>query len=624
MKLTQALIFILLLSFAVFGQTNRGGISGTVTDSSGAAIPGAKVTVTSVGKNQSVTLTTSDSGAYTANSLEPVEYRITVEAQNFKTAVVPVIKVDTATTQTVNVVLDAGSIAETVTIEAESPLLNTESGTIGQTITERQLRELPLNNRSVLDLAVTAPNVSGDAGSEDPEVTSGQPVPGFNLSLNGGRPGSTGILADGVNNTGVGIARAVVSFTPETVQEFAVQTSAYSAEYGMTGGGIINATTKSGTNRFNGTALWYTRNPATNAQPFRIGTAPRTPNNLRYNQVSVTLGGPIFLPAFGEGGPTIYDGRNRSFFFFAWEPRWRKDFVTATTLLPIPAERAGDFRNLVRVSNGWVPAAVAARFNIPSVGPSNIYQQFTLQNGRLVPIVLGTTGGVTNQYCQFNDPRAIIVNGTPQCTAAINATPNEALNVIPQQFIDPTALKVLGYLPDAGDYFLDNGLISNYVVNRQVTQNETRYTLRLDHNITESNKINFRFTLTPAIGVRDFGSDINGSTGVYSDAKQILISDEHIFSPSIVNNLRLNYTRGVFSEDFAPKYSINGGANIATELGLPSLTNGGIPLFNTSADGYNAFASIGSSGSTNNFNVEERFNINDIVYWNRGNMSWKF
>jgi hypothetical protein len=138
----------------------------------------------------------------------------------------------------------------------------------------------------VLDLAVTVANVSGDAGSEDPEVTSGQPVPGFNLNLNGGRSGSTAILADGVNNTGVGIARAVVSFTPETVQEFTVQTSAYSAEYGNTGGGIINATTKSGTNDFNGVALWYHRNPVHNARAYTIGSGPRTPNNRRYNQVS--------------------------------------------------------------------------------------------------------------------------------------------------------------------------------------------------------------------------------------------------------------------------------------------------------------------------------------------------
>src|SRR5262249_56049941 len=162
---------------------------------------------------------------------------IRVEAAGLKKAVVDNVKVDTASTVTVNVTLEAGAVETTINISSETPLLNTASGVTSQTVTERQIQDIPLNNRSVLDLAVTLPNVSGDAGSEDPAVTSGQPVPGFNLSLNGGRPGSAIFLADGVNNTGVGIARTVVSFTPETVQEFTVQTSAYSAEFGQTGGG---------------------------------------------------------------------------------------------------------------------------------------------------------------------------------------------------------------------------------------------------------------------------------------------------------------------------------------------------------------------------------------------------
>src|SRR6266849_3662240 len=147
MTLIRILAVIVVCTVAVLGQTNKGGISGTVTDQNGALVPGATVTITNLGTNQS----------------------------------------------------------QTVTITSDPQLINTESGTTTHTITERQIQDIPLNNRSVLDLAVTAPNVSGDAGSEDPEVTSGQPVPGYNLSLNGGRPGSSTILADGVNNTGVGI-----------------------------------------------------------------------------------------------------------------------------------------------------------------------------------------------------------------------------------------------------------------------------------------------------------------------------------------------------------------------------------------------------------------------------------
>src|SRR5215211_7027766 len=296
MRPMQIIAVVLLLAVAAAGQTNRGGIAGTVIDQNGAAIPGASVTIANIGTGQKQTVTTSEDGAFQVQSLDPVVYSITVEAQGFKTSTIQSLKVDTATTATANVIVEPGAVGEQVTVVADAPLINTESGTATSTVTERQIQEIPLANRSVLDLATTAPNVSGNAGSEDPEVTSGQPVPGYNLSLNGGRPGSTAILADGVNNTGVGIARSVVSFTPETVQEFTVQTSAYSAEYGQTGGGVINVTTKSGTNDFNGVALWYHRNPVTNARPWRQGSAPRPANNLRYNQVSLTAGGPIMLP----------------------------------------------------------------------------------------------------------------------------------------------------------------------------------------------------------------------------------------------------------------------------------------------------------------------------------------
>ena len=636
MRPMQIIAVVLLLAVVAAGQTNKGGISGTVIDQNGAAIPGATVTVTNVGTGQKQTLTTSEDGAFQVSSLDPVIYSIKVEAQGFKTATVQSLKVDTATTATANVLMEPGAVGDEVTVVADSPLINTESGTATTTVTERQIQDVPLNNRSVLDLAVTAPNVTGDAGSEDPGVTGDQPVPGFNLNVNGGRSGSTAILADGVNNTGVGIARSVVSFTPETVQEFTVQTSAYSAEFGQTGGGTINVTTKSGTNRLNGVALWYTRNPKFNATPFTIGTAPRPRNNLRSNQVSVTVGGPIVLPRFGEGGKRWYNGKNKSFFFFAFEPRWRKDFVTSSSLVPTAAELSGNFNGLVRTTSGLLPAAVAAQFGQTSNGSANIYQQFVQFGGKLIPIQLATG----NQFCQFNDPRRILVNQTvvingastvlqtPQCNSAINATPNPLLNIIPQSFFDPAALKLIQNIPQGGGYFLDGGFVRNSFLQRSVQQDETRYTLRLDHSFTDSAKVNFRYSLTPAVAIRGSGGDINGNSGVYSNARQYLLAFNNIVSPSIVNDLRLNYTRGNFSEDYSPEFSIKGGRSYANELGLPALTQGGIPLFQIGSLDTNpatyAGADVGAAASTNNFNLEQRYNINDILYWTKGNMTWKF
>ncbi len=634
MRLVQISIFILVLSLAIIGQTNRGGITGTVSDSKGAAVPGAKVTITNVGTNKSIVLTTSSEGVYIASSLDPVVYDIKVEAVNFKKALVQKVKVDTASTSTINVVIEAGNIAEEVTIQADAQTVNADSGTLSQTITERQLRDLPLNNRSVLDLAVTMPNVTGDAGSEDADAFTA-PAPGFNLSVNGGRPGSTAMLADGVNNTGVGIARAVVSFSPETVQEFAVQSSAYSAEYGTTGGGVVNISTKSGRNDFFGTALWYHRNPATNSRPWRQGTAPRPSNNLRSNQESFTVGGPIYLPRFGEGGPHLYDGHDKTFFFFAYEPRQRVDFTTSNGLIPTAVERSGNFRGLTRTSSGFLPSAIATQYGQSSIGPAAIYQQFTVgPGGRLVPIIL-QTGFL---YCQYGAanvtmlPNAQYGNAMqPQCTTMQRTMENEAtnpnLNIIPASFFDPISLKLLGIMDPASSYFLDNGLVRNYQSIRSINQTETRYTLRLDHNFTQNMKTNFRYTKNPTLAIRGSGGEINGNTSAYSNSQQYLVTVNNIFSSSLINDLRLNYTRGTFSEDYSPQFAIKSGRSYSKEIGLNALTTGGIPLILMSGDqtaaSYSS-ADLGASASTNNFNVEQRKNISDTLYWNHGNMSWKF
>lgn len=641
MRLIFISVCVCLMAIVGIGQTNRGGISGTVTDPKGGVIPGATVTIISVGTNQKKVVTTSDSGAFSVNSLDPVLYDISVEITGFKKALVQKVKVDTATVSTVNIVLEIGTVAEQVTVSADTLTINADSGTISQTITERQLRDLPLNNRSVLDLATTMPNVSGDSGSEDIDAGVITPSPGFNLSVNGGRPGSTSMLADGVNNTGVGIARAAVSFSPETVQEFSVQSSAYSAEFGTSGGGVINITTKSGRNDFFGTALWYHRNPATNARAWNQGTAPRPANNLRSNQASFTVGGPIYFPNFGEGVPAIYDGHNKSFFFFAWEPRWRNDQTSGVALVPNAAVRSGNFRDLVlTTSSGWLPKDVATQFNQALVAgaDNNIYQQFTLgAGGSLVPIVVPAVSG--NQYCPFGSVATINgvsqmsfnAQGQPYCTTAqaqaqiANAANNTALNVVPTAFMDPAALKLFQYMNAPGSYFLDNGAVRNFSTTRDATQNEHRFTVRIDHNITPKAKATFRWTKTPAVGVRTSnGSDINGNQGIYSDAAQYLGTLNYVFSSNITNEARLNYTKGKFSEDYSPEYSIKGGRNLSTELGITSLTAGGMPLMTGWAtDGQYAAPDIGSSLSTNNFNKETRYEISDTLYWVRGNMIWK-
>lgn len=587
------LLFSLLVYVsASLAQTNKGGISGTVFDKSGAVVASAAVTVTNVGTNESIRLTTSESGAFSAPLLEPVYYRVTVEAQGFKKAVIDNVKVDTAAVASVNVTLEPGQVATEVTVTAEAELVNSESGTIGQTITERQIVEMPLNNRSVLDLVLTAGNVTGVAGTEDPELSSGEiPAPGFNVSINGGRAGSTAILADGANNTGVGLARAIVTFSPDTVQEFTVQTSNFSAEFGQTGGGIVNMTTKSGTNRYQGLLYWYHRNPALNAAPFTIAANNRPQSNRRQQQFGLIYGGPVRLPK-------VYDGHDRTFFFVTFEPRYYYDEAPFTALQPTDAMLRGDFSDAVRVNGGYAPRAVAERFGLQNqIGDATIYNQYTILNQNQWQRNTLATG---QTYPAFPD------------------------NKIPGSMLDPISQKLLQYMPKAGDWFLSNGDLRNYASASFIRSRQNSLTTRIDHQITARNRLTGRYTQVPIRGDRgrsDFqiGRDEVNSGGTdYSWSRQMLLTDAHAFSARMFNELRLNYTYGRFTRNFPPMFDANNGRNLSRELGLPSLTKGGLPEFATGA------LSIGWSQSQQNENAEHSYGITNNFSWVRGAMTLKF
>jgi hypothetical protein len=611
-KLLSSCVVLLFIGFGSLGtvsaQTNKGGISGTVTDPHGAVVAGATVTITNVGTNQSVKIITSPSGSYTSPQLDPVVYRLTVEFTGFKKTLLENIKVDTASTTNADVMLELGRANEEVTITAESPLINTEEGTAGTTISERQIQDLPISDRFVLGLALTLPNVSGATTNEEVGVFTGAISPGTGLNINGGRPSEGTFLADGVSNSGAGAARAMVNFSPETVQEFKVSTSNFSAEYGNTGGGVVNVTTKSGTNLFHGTASIFNRNPWSNAKTFDYSTALRPQPFLRMTNGALTFGGPVFLPAFGEGGPLFYDGRNKTFFFFAYERKYRSDKLIAFSLVPTAAQLNGDFTDLVSANGILVPKSAADRFGIAST-PVYIYQQAQLVNGQLRPLALPPGG----HYCQF---------GVVTCNSSV--TPTAALNVIPAAYLDAVSQRILKQgMPPAGEYFLNGSTIQNLVYYRAVTARSQPLSIRIDHKINNSDNLNFRITSTPNYGERPRGyfgdSTVNQFPTDYSTTRQILVGETHIFTPTLVNDLKLSYVQGYFSTTNSPTWQTK---NWSTELGLPSLTQGGVPQFNFSTGG--AFTIGQNSTAAIADRIDENFNISDVVTWNKGSMSWKF
>jgi hypothetical protein len=594
----RSVFMLYLFASALSSQTNRGGISGNVTDPTGSAIGGASVLITNIGTNETRKLTTTDRGSFIQENLDPVTYRIEVTSEGFKRAVVDNVKVDTSAVVSASVVLQPGDVKTEVTVSANAALVNTESGTLGQTISPRILNTTPLPNRSVLDLAITVPNVTGDVGAADPLLGSGAPpLPGYNLQSNGGRSGSTNMLADGIGNTGVGLAREAVSFSPEVVQEFTVMTNSFDAQYGRSGGAIISVTTKSGSNELHGLALWYLRNPAANAAPFTQAAVNRPANNLRWNQFNGQLGGPVVIPK-------LHNGRNQTFFFLSGEPRYQSDKVQQVAAVPTDAMRNGDFSNLVelRGQNMWVPTSLEQQFPAstfqPGVNP-NIYNQFIQVGNQFViaPLATGTT------YPQFPG------------------------NKIPASMIDPISVKILQYLPKANTpYFLDsNGILQNYITYQSLTNNSTRYDLKIDESFGSRNHLSFRWTSVPVVGitVTDPNYPTNGNSGSFSNSRQFMLSDTHVFTPTLVNELRIGYTRANFSGQFAPEYDAKSGKNLNTELGLPSFTKGGMPLINI-YDNAASPANIGTQVSTLGYSLEQNYEIADNLYLTHGAMTWKF
>jgi hypothetical protein len=594
----------LLSAFSVLAQTNRGAITGTVSDQSQSLVPGATITITNLGTNEVRKLTSSGTGAYSALDLDPVTYRVQVEMNGFKKSVVDNVKVDTGGTTTVNVTLQAGAVDTQVTVSADAAMINVEGGTTSHTITSRELQDVPLVNRSVLDLAMVQPNISGDPGSENPIIVTETTCPGCNISINGGRPLNTQFIADGTNNTGVSLSRTMVSFSPETVQEFTVQTTAFSAEYSNTGGGVISATTKSGTNQFNGAALWYNRNPNFAAAPFTQAATNRPFPTLKYNQFSLTAGGPVYIPK-------LYNGKNKTFWFAGFEPNYRHDKLDQYGLMPTDGMRQGDFSGLVNTPSGWLPQQVVDAFkgfapNAVTASDSVIYQQYNVVNG--------------NQFTQGSIP-----------TGSTTFVPFPG-NKIPANLLDASAKIVASkYIVPAGDYFLNsNGLISNVYAPRRLTQEEKRYTFRVDQVIGSKDRLNGRYTATPIVKLQDTPISITGASGEYSWAKQAMLAHTRTFSPTALNDLRINYTRGRFSNTLAPEWDANTGANLNTILGLPSLTKGGVPGLNgifpgsSLGNGASNATGIGGGGSTQVEDREERYALTDIFYKSRGAMSLKF
>jgi hypothetical protein len=333
MKACTTLLLATMLSCAVYAQTVTGSLSGLVTDSSGAAVAGV-----AIDRNTSFKTTSNETGFYTVTSLPPGRYSIAAERTGFRRYVLESFPIATQQKANHDITLDIGAITESVTVQSSAQLIDTTTATLSGVVERRRIVDLPLNGRNVYSLAALTPGVFGR-----------RPATGINLegfhsigifTVNGGRDSSNAILMDGVpvtvnSNTNNMNANTALP-TVEGVEEFRIQTNSYSAEYGRSGGGVLTIATKSGTNELHGTMFDFLRNSRMDANNFFANSAGRRLGTFQRNEFGASVGGPIVIPK-------VYDGRNKSFFFNAFEGRRQRSQVLGQFTLPTDLELAGNF-----------------------------------------------------------------------------------------------------------------------------------------------------------------------------------------------------------------------------------------------------------------------------------------
>jgi Carboxypeptidase regulatory-like domain/TonB-dependent Receptor Plug Domain len=392
-RLTLFTIVALVLPCILPAQGYFGTVSGMLTDQTGAIVQGARVTLQDEQKGYTFTATSDSNGRYVFASIPPGLYSVTAEMRGFEKTVRTNLRLNVSENPTANLTLKIGSAAEKVDVSAQATAIATEDAVTGQVVDRRLINNLPLIDRYLMDLTSLAPGITA---ADDQCSTS---CTGTNFVSNGSRQSGADILMDGATITNFepngGITNATYIPSPEAVEEFKVQQSNFSAEYGFSGASIVNVVTRSGTNSFHGSAYDFIRNTITDANDWFADRAGIPIPPVHRNDFGGTIGGPIF--------------KNRTFFFFDYEGLRASNMSAYSAGVPSAAERAGDF--------GEVCAANGGSFNSSGICSSTAGQLWDPYSGVYNP---ADGGPVRSAPIPFNNLAAYISPGNPKLPLILN------------------------------------------------------------------------------------------------------------------------------------------------------------------------------------------------------------
>jgi hypothetical protein len=542
------LVLLFCLPQILFGQAFTGSISGIVTDSSGAAIADVSLVVVEVNRNVEFRGATNQQGFYSISPLQPGTYRVRAEKSGFRQYVLDTLPISAQQKANVDIVLQVGDVGDSIEVTAKSQLLQTTTSELGTVTTNQQIVNLPLNGRNVQSLVLLTPGVTGmssNGGPSESYESQGRFI------VNGGRDSSSAIQLDGVSVDmpsyipGFNFYSAVPS--SEGVQEFRIQTNAFSAEYGRTGGGIVTMVTKSGTNQLHGSLYEFLRNSALDANSYFNNARGVPLGSFKRNEFGATLGGPVILPK-------LINGRDRSFFFVEYQGRRQSSGTTNVATVPAALERMGDFSQTRNAAGQVIQIFNPFSTREDMANPGSFLRDPFMCDGAGNPLPAGPDG---------RQPTG------PPC------------NKIPQNLLSRVALNTQQYYPQPNRPGLPFTNQQNYVENGAARDAADRGTIKFDQVLTDKQRIFARYNILnwTNSAPQMWGAGNPGCPDPYCvsfDQRQqnAVIDYTNTLTNSLVLNLSYGFARGILDR------GSNHRGFRPSSLGLPvSMERGEYPLF---------------------------------------------